>query len=176
MEGLERPGVRTAAGDLSVGEDGGPRGRRRLPLRSAERAGQRLHVGGEHCGTVRAEREGHGHEHHGSVNTLPPSFLPVSFPPHILLPHVFNLLNWCYNQLVNVGDASGVRILQFQSRARSAWWTATWSLQQRFGLWIWRSGGSTAWPCRPGTSCGPGEAAANLAWSQTPFPCGDHRR
>lgn len=36
--------------------------------------------------------------------------------------------------------------------------------------------GSTAWPCQPRMSCGPGAVAASLAWSRALSLYGDHRR
>lgn len=92
VEGSEHPGVCSGAGGLSAAEDGGPCGCRWLSLRSAERAGQRLHVGGEHCGTVRADWERHSHKHHRLVSTLPPFFLLSFLPSTCLFVHPYPLL------------------------------------------------------------------------------------
>ncbi len=96
VEGSEHPGVCSGAGGLSAGEDGGPCGCRWFPLWSAEWAGQHLHVGGEHCRTVRADWEGRSHKRHRLVNTLPPFFFPSfllflshSIPPTACPPYYF---------------------------------------------------------------------------------------
>ena len=68
VEGPEHPDVGSGAGGVPAGEVGGACGGRRVPLRSAEWAGQRLHVGGEHCRTVWADWEGHWHKHHRLVH------------------------------------------------------------------------------------------------------------
>lgn len=64
MEEFEHPSVCSTARGLSGGEDGHPCGCWWLPLWSAERPGQRLHVGGKHCRTVWADRAGNSNKHH----------------------------------------------------------------------------------------------------------------
>lgn len=64
VERSERSSFCSGAWEVPAGENGGPCGCWWFPLRSAERAGQCLHVGGEHCRTVRADWEGLNLKHH----------------------------------------------------------------------------------------------------------------